>query len=90
MKAAYGYGNLDYSNAGCEVELSTEPCAANTSGIVQGTVGGYWKFPKGPYGTMQFGGQYSYTHRAVFQGVGRTPGTDENIVMLSFRYYPFQ
>lgn len=87
---AYGYGNPDYSNAGCEVELSTEPCTANTSGIVQGTVGGYWKFLKGPYGTMQVGGQYSYTHRAVFQGVGRTPGTDENIVMLSFRYYPFQ
>ncbi len=89
---AYGYGNPDYSNVGCETELapSTEPCTANTSGIVQGTVGGYWKFLKGPYGTMQVGGQYSYTHRAVFQGVGRTPSTDENIVMLSFRYYPFQ
>ena len=86
---AYGYGNPSYSNAGCEVELS-EPCTANTSGIVQGTVGAYYKFLKSQYGTFQFGGQYSYTHRSVFQGVGRTPETDENIVLLSFRYYPFQ
>ncbi len=87
---AYGYGNPAYNNLGCEVELSTSPCTANTSGIVQGTVGGYYKFEKGAWGTMQVGAQYSYTHRAVFQGVGRTPNTDENIVLLSFRYYPFQ
>ena len=95
---AYGYGNPFYSNIGCETELapSTTPCTANTSGIVQGTVGAYWKFLKGSFGTMQVGAQYSYTHRAIFQGdqgvagAGRTPGTDENIVLVSFRYYPFQ
>ncbi len=32
----------------------------------------------------------AYTHRSVFQGVGRTPQTDENTVLLNFRYYPFQ
>ncbi len=87
---AYGYGNPSYVNSGCQEELSTSACTANTSGIVQGTVGAYYKFLKGEYGTFQFGGQYSYTHRSVFQGVGRTPQTDENIVLLSFRYYPFQ
>jgi len=89
---AYGYGNPAYSNLGCEVELapSTTPCTGNTAGIVQGTVGGYYKFLKGAFGTMQVGAQYSFTHRAVLQGVGRTPQTDENIVLLSFRYYPFQ
>ena len=87
---AYGYGNPSYSNAGCEEELSTSSCTANTSGVVQGTVGAYYKFLKSQFGTFQFGGQYSYTHRSVFQGVGRTPQTDENIVLLSFRYYPFQ
>lgn len=87
----YGYGNPLYDNSGCEVELSpASTCVANTSGIVQGTVGGYWKFLKGPYGTMQVGAQYAYTHRSVFQGLGRTPQTDENTVLLSFRYYPFQ
>jgi hypothetical protein len=34
--------------------------------------------------------QYSYTYKSVFSGVGGAPSTDENIVMLSFRYYPFQ
>ena len=87
---AYGYGNPAYSNLGCEEELSTSTCTANTSGIVQGTVGGYYKFLKGAFGTMQVGAQYSYTHRSIFQGVGRTPSTDENTVLLSFRYYPFQ
>ena len=86
----YGYGSPLYSNAGCETELSTGTCTANTKGIVQGTVGAWWKFLKGDYGTMQTGVQYSYTYKSVFSGVGGAPSTDENIVMLSFRYYPFQ
>ena len=88
---SFGYGNPLYNNSGCEVELSpASTCVANTSGIVQGTVGAYYKFLKGSYGTMQVGAQYAYTHRSIFQGVGRTPQTDENTVLLSFRYYPFQ
>ena len=88
---AYGYGNPLYNNTGCEIELSpASTCVANTSGIVGGTVGGYWKFAKGSFGTMQVGAEYAYTHRSIFQGVGRTPQTDENTVLLSFRYYPFQ
>ncbi len=89
-KTGYGYGSPLYSNAGCETELSTATCTANTKGIVQGTVGTWWKFLKGDYGTMQTGAQYSYTHKEIFPGVGGNPHTDENIVMFSFRYYPFQ
>ncbi len=29
---AYGYGNPNYSNAGCDIELSAATCTANTSG----------------------------------------------------------
>jgi hypothetical protein len=36
------------------------------------------------------GPQYSYTHRTVYSGIGPTPKTDDNMVFLSFRYYPFQ
>ncbi len=87
----YGYGNPLYNNTGCEVELSpASTCTANTSGIVEGTVGTWYKFIRGAWGTMQVGAQYSYVHRSVFQGVGRTPQTDDNMVFLSFRYYPFQ
>jgi hypothetical protein len=88
---AYGYGNALYSNASCEEELGpSSGCVANTSGIVNGTIGAWWRFEHGPYGTMQIGPQYSYTHRTVYSGVGPTPKTDENMVFLSFRYYPFQ
>ena len=88
---AYGYGNPLYDNAGCQIELSAaSTCAANTSGVVFGTVGAWYRFFKGPYGTMQVGAQYSYARRSVFQGFGPTPKTDNNAVFLSFRYFPFQ
>ncbi len=87
---AYGYGNPLYSNAGCDTELSTLTCTANTSGIVMGAVGAWYRFLKGPYGTLQAGVQYSYVHRSVFGGIGPTPETDDNMVFLSFRYFPFQ
>jgi len=88
---SYGFGNPLYPNTSCDVELgSSADCTGTTKAVVQGTVGAWYKFLKGSYGTMQVGAQYSYTHRMAFQGVGPTPQTDENIVMLSFRYYPFQ
>lgn len=92
---AYGYGNPLYSNAGCDVELSTASCTANTSGIVQGTLGAWWRFFQGDYGTVQAGVQYSYTRRSVFKGQtaaggGGNAGTDENTALFSLRYLPFQ
>jgi len=86
----YGYGSPLYSNAGCQIELSTLPCVGNTSGVVQGTIGEWWRWLHGEYGTMMLGTQYSYTRRAVFKGVGGSPAANENIFMLSMRYYPFQ
>jgi len=88
---AYGYGNPLYPNTTCDAELgATSSCVANTSGIAEGTIGAWWKFEKGPFGTMQVGPQYAYIHRTIFQGVGLTPKTDDNTLMMSFRYYPFQ
>ena len=92
---AYGYGNPLYSNAGCNVELSTATCTANTSGITQGTIGAWWRFFRGNYGTAEVGAQYSYTRRAIFNGVTAAGGggnepANEQIGMFSFRYLPFQ
>lgn len=86
----YGYGSPLYSNAGCNIELSSLPCTANTSGVVEGTIGGWWRFLKGDFGTMQTGAQYAYVRRTAFSGIGGSPRTDENILMFSFRYLPFQ
>ena len=91
----FGYGNPLYSNAGCDVELSTATCTANTSGITQGTIGGWWRFLQGDFGTLQTGVQYSYTRRDIFKGVAGPGGTgnqstDDNMVFFSMRYLPFQ
>ena len=86
----YGYGNPNYVNTGCNIELSTATCTANTRSIVQGVAGFWWKALKGDFGTMQTGLEYSYTRKYVFRGVGGSPSTDENMLFASLRYYPFQ
>ena len=86
----YGYGSPIYVNTGCSVELSTLPCQANTSGVVEGTVGAWWRFLHGPYGTAEVGSQYEYVRRSTFSGVGGSPSTDDNILLFSSRYLPFQ
>ncbi len=90
----YGYGSSLYSNAGCNIEQPGTPtitCTGNTSGVTQGTVGAWWRFLKGDYGTMQTGVQWSYTRRTAFKSAkGGSPNTDDNMVFFSFRYLPFQ
>ncbi|MBV9653816.1 MAG: hypothetical protein JOZ42_04545 [Acetobacteraceae bacterium] len=86
----FGYGSPLYVNTGCSIELSTAGCVANTSGLVEGTLGAWWTFLKGNYGSMRLGAQYAYVKRDIFSGVGGGPSTDDNIVMVSFRYYPFE
>ena len=91
----YGYGSQLYSNAGCYTELSTAGCTANTSGLTEGTLGAWWRILHGNYGTAQVGAQYAYVRRDIFAGVAPrggngNQGADNNIVMVSFRYLPFQ
>lgn len=83
----YGYGSELYNNTGCYTIGGT--CTANTSAVVQGTIGGWWKFYKGSYGTMQVGLQDSYTERYTYAALGGSPHVGENIFLTSFRYYPF-
>ncbi len=86
----YGYGSPLYNNSGCGIELSTAGCVANTSGLVEGTVGAWWRFLHGNYGTMQVGAQYAYVKRDIFSGIGGGKGADDNMALVSFRYIPFQ
>ncbi len=87
----YGYGSPLYANGGCGVELSAAAtCVANTSGITQGTLGAWWRFYHGGFGTVQAGVQYSYTRRDIFSGLGGSTGNNENMVFTSLRFSPFQ
>ena len=88
---AYGYGNPLYDNAGCSIEdAPSSQCVGNTSGVVQGTVGAWYRLLHGEYGTVQVGTQYAYSRRFIFQGEGPTPKADSNAFFFSFRYFPFQ
>jgi hypothetical protein len=85
----YGYGNPIGTNfSGCFVEGGT--CAAVARRVDQLTVGAWYDVYKGPYGQLRGGAQYSYTKKTAFSdAAGRTPTTDDNIVLTSLRYYPF-
>ena len=91
---SFGYGNGYYADSGCFTEGSTV-CSGQTRGLVEGTVGGYWRFMRGDWGTLQFGPSWSYVRRTAFEGTGATrgsvvtPKTDDNIILFSFRYLPF-
>lgn len=87
----FGYGSPLFNNSTCDIELgASSGCVGDTSGVWQVTVGGWWRFLHGWYGTMELGGQYSYTHRQIFEGIGGAPSANEQIFMTSFRYLPFQ
>ncbi len=62
-------------------------CRADTKQVRQLTLGTWYRFYKGNYGTAVFGMQYSYTGRETFEAVGGAPYANENIVMTSFRLY---
>ena len=67
-------------------------CAANTRNIIEGTFGFWYRFYKGPKGTLQFGPQYSYIVRNTWSGTGGAGGSGnrpgiENMFLTSFRYY---
>ncbi|HEX3354212.1 MAG TPA: hypothetical protein VHS34_15435 [Terriglobales bacterium] len=67
-------------------------CAANTRNIIEGTFGFWYRFYKGPKGTIQWGPQYSYLVRNTWSGAaGATklgqPSGIENMFLTSFRYY---
>ena len=87
---SYGYGNPLYSNAGCMQELSSLTCTANTRGVSEVSVGAWWRFFKGKFGTVEGGAQLAYSHRDTWSGQGEDPHTDMSQIFFDFRYLPFQ
>ncbi|MDG6093993.1 hypothetical protein LOC54_02500 [Acetobacter sp. AN02] len=86
----YGYGNPMYNNTGCNIELSSLPCAANTRAVTEATAGAWWRFLKGKYGTAEVGVQLAWSRRDTWEAVGGHPSADVSQLFLDFRYLPFQ
>ena len=76
-----GYGSPLFSNAGCSTETlpgsngftpgALTNCTGDTRNIIQGTFGFWYRFYKGPKGTVQWGPQYSYVVRNTWSGTRR-------------------
>jgi hypothetical protein len=93
-----GYGTIGSDLRGCRFEFpSGFGCSATTRDIYEITPGFWYRFYKGPAGTIQYGLFYSYTHRALWAGrVGLTPATAsltgafpgiQNTVLSALRWY---
>ncbi|MEJ5116408.1 hypothetical protein WH158_03145 [Gluconobacter cerinus] len=88
--SSYGYGNPLYSNAGCLQELSSLTCSANTRGVSEATIGAWWRFFKGRFGTVEGGTQLAYARRDIWKGIGGDPHASMSQIFFDFRYLPFQ
>jgi TolA-binding protein len=90
--AHFGYGNPLNSDIACTAgSLTGATCDIDQ--VQEFQVGGWWNFYKGEYGRMAFGASYAWLNVDTFTGTaagttGSSHGTN-NIVMVSFRYYPF-
>ena len=84
----FGYGSNLVNNTGCNIELGT--CNAQTYQLTEATLGYWWRFMRGNYGTFMTGLQYAWIVRDAFRGKGGAPSNTENVVMATLRYLPFQ
>ncbi len=89
----YGYGAPGADNTGCtQTYAGSAKCQANFRNLQEVTTGFWYRFYKGPIGTMQFGAQYEYIRKDTWQGMKTAapypwdPKANDSMVMTSFRY----
>jgi hypothetical protein len=95
---ACGVETTAVAAAGSGSSITAIPnCNGQTHYVYEGTIG-FWHRPyAGAFGHFQWGLQYQFIERAGFVSTAPVGGTPvgaphahENILMSSFRYYPFQ
>jgi hypothetical protein len=86
---AFGYGSRLVVNTNCTVQVvpaGGAACGAQARNMWE-TSGGFWyRFFKGPYGTVQWGIQYEYLQKDTWAGVGGSPQASNHMVWNSFRF----
>ena len=83
----YGLGNPAYNLAGCFTEGGA--CSANLKSLNQVNAGLWWRPYQAGSSSFRFGLQYSHTQLTAFSDAGGTPGTADDMLFTSLRYYPF-
>ena len=95
-----GYGYEGQGLGGCRVEFASAAptpgslgCTSSTRDIYEITPGFWYRFYKGPAGTIQYGMFWEYTHRGLWRGRVTTAGdlgafpAIQNTVLTAFRWY---
>jgi hypothetical protein len=84
-----GYGSPLIYNGNCQLEVpipGLPDCTAQNRDIQQ-AIGGFWyRFYKGPYGTLQYGMNYERLRRNTWYAVAGQPQGTEDVVMTSVRF----
>jgi len=99
---AIGYGSPLVSNVYCNQDfVPASSCTGSNKNLMDGTVGAWYRFYKGSFGTFQRGAQYEYLERSTWSGaLGAPTGTTgflppaagvaprglDNIALTSFRF----
>jgi hypothetical protein len=82
----YGYGLKTIDNTKCFIETGFS-CSASTRNLEGGATSIWYRFYKGPAGTVQFGANYIYIRKNTWTGISGAPRGIESIIESSFRYY---
>jgi hypothetical protein len=91
-----GYGTINSLLNGCEVELPAagQACTASNRNVWQISPGFWYRFYRGPAGTIQVGAYYSHFRRYAWTGFLNAAGTlrgapiaNQDEILTSFRWY---
>jgi hypothetical protein len=89
----YGYGSNLADNSACQQTYvgSDTKCQANFRNLGEVTTGFWYRFYKGPAGTLQWGAQAEFIRKSTWAGfttnnATTTPKGSEAVVLTSFRY----
>jgi len=82
----YGYGLKTIDNTKCFVETGFS-CSASLRNLQEASTGIWYRFYKGPSGTLQYGANYIYVVKNTWVGVKGAPRGVDDILETSFRYY---
>lgn len=87
--ATAGYGSRLTSYTGCvqSNEVAMNSCSGPNRDIYEVTGGFWYRFYKGPYGTLQYGNQFAYFHRSLWSGVGVAPTGNDAVGYSTVRFY---
>lgn len=85
--SAAGYGSPLVSYASCTNEVALNSCDGANRNIYEATLGYWYRFYQGEYGTIEQGNQVVYVHRNLWSGIGTAPQGGDVVAYTTLRFY---